>query len=72
MNNDSVSKMCDMMEQLGYMARLQKANLYTLELRRMWADLCFYYKILRGHVDTPIEKFLSSINLGKLEGIIGN
>jgi len=42
---------------LGYLARLQKAGLYTLELRRMWADLCFCYKILRGLVDTPIDQF---------------
>jgi len=42
---------------LGYLARLQKAGLYTLELRRMWADLTFCYKILRGLVDTPIDKF---------------
>jgi len=53
---------------LGYMARLQKANLYTLELRRMWADLCFCYKILRGHVDTPIENFFVLDKSGQTRG----
>ena len=42
---------------LGYLARLKKASLHTLELRRLWADLCFCYKMLRSHVDTPIDQF---------------
>ena len=42
---------------LGYLDRLQKAGLYTLELRRLWADLCFCCKILRGYVDTRTDQF---------------
>jgi hypothetical protein len=40
---------------LSYTARLEKAGLCTLELRRLRADLCLCYKILHGHIDTPIQ-----------------
>jgi len=53
---------------LGYLARLKKAGLYTLELRRLWADLCFCYKILRGHVDTPIGQFFVLDTAGQTRG----
>ena len=42
---------------LSYLARLDKARLHTLELRRLRADLCFCYKILHGLIDTPIHTF---------------
>ena len=53
---------------LGYLARLQKAGLYTLELRRLWADLCFCYKILRGHVDTTTDQFFILDKTGLTRG----
>jgi hypothetical protein len=40
---------------LNYTARLEKAGLCTLELRRLRADLCLCYKILHGQIDTPIK-----------------
>ena len=40
---------------LTYPNRLQKAGLSTLELRRLRADLCLCYKILHGHLDTPVS-----------------
>ena len=40
---------------ISYSARLVKAGLCTLELRRLRADFCLCYKILHGQVDTPIQ-----------------
>ena len=44
---------------LNYAARLDKAGLSTLELRRLRADLYFCYKILHGLIDTPINNFFT-------------
>ena len=43
---------------LSYSARLEKAGLCTLELRRLRTDLCFCYKLLHGQIDTPAQTFL--------------
>jgi ribonuclease P/MRP protein subunit RPP40 len=40
---------------LCYSDRLHKAGLFTLEKRRLWADLCLCYKILHGLVDTSVD-----------------
>ena len=53
---------------LGYMARLEKAGLCTLELRRLRADLCFCYKILRKLIDTPIGNFFEIDNTRSTRG----
>src|SRR5271163_1019944 len=53
---------------LGYMARLEKAGLCTLELRRLWADLCFCYKILHGLIDTPVTNFFEIDNARQTRG----
>ena len=42
---------------LNYPARLVKAGMCTLELRRLCADLCLCYNILHHNIDTPISKF---------------
>ena len=44
-------------EGLNYPARLGKAGLDTLELRRLRADLCLCYNILNGRIDTPVSSF---------------
>jgi hypothetical protein len=49
---------------LNYAARLDKASLPTLELRRLRADLHLCYKILHRLVDTNISKFFNLIPLG--------
>ena len=41
---------------LNYAARLEKAGLCTLEIRRLRADLCLCYKILHGQIDTPMQE----------------
>ena len=53
---------------LNYVARMEKANLRTLELRRLWADLCFCYKIVHGLTDTPIDKFFVLDRTGQTRG----
>ena len=53
---------------LNYPARLEKAGLCTLELRRLRADLCFCYKILHNLIDTPIEKLFSLDRSGVTRG----
>ena len=54
---------------LSYTARLEKAGLCTLVLRRLRADLCLCYKMLHGQVDTSIQNFLNLIKLDNQEGI---
>ena len=44
-------------EGLKYPDRLKKAEMCTLELRRLHADLCLCYNILHHNIDTPITKF---------------
>ena len=39
-----------------YPDRLKKAEMCTLELRRLHADLCLCYNILHYNIDTPITK----------------
>ena len=41
-------------EGLKYPDRLKKADMCTLELRRLHADLCLCYNILHYNIDTPI------------------
>ena len=41
-------------ERLNYPDRLKKAEMCTLELRRLHADLCLCYNILHLNIDTPI------------------
>ena len=41
---------------LAYSKRLKRANLLSLELRRLQFDLVWCYKILFGHVDIKSEK----------------
>ncbi len=53
---------------LNYPARLEKAGLCTLELRRLRADLCLCYKIIHGYIDTPINKFFVLDNSGITRG----
>ena len=53
---------------LNYKARLEKAGLCTLELRRLRADLCLCYKILHGQIDTPIQKFFELDNSRQTRG----
>ena len=53
---------------LNYIARMERANLQTLELRRLWADLCFCYKIVHGLIDTPIDKFFILDRTGQTRG----
>ena len=43
-------------EGLKYPDRLKKAEICTLELRRLHADLCLCYNILHHNIDTPITK----------------
>jgi len=40
---------------LAYSERLKRANLLSLELRRLHSDLVWCYKILFGHVDMKSE-----------------
>ena len=42
---------------LAYSERLKRANLLSLELRRLHFDLIWCYKILFGHVDMKSENF---------------
>ena len=44
----------------SYPARLERAKLCTLELRRVRADLCLCYNILHKNVDTTISDFFSN------------
>ena len=44
-------------EGLSYPARLEKAQLSTLELRRMRADLCLCYNIVHQNVDSAVSNF---------------
>ena len=46
-------------ESLNYPARLERARLCTLELRRLRADLSLCYNILHGLVETPISNFFA-------------
>ena len=43
-------------EGLNYPDRLEKAEMCTLELRRLHADLCLCYNILHHKIDTPVSK----------------
>jgi len=42
---------------LAYSERLKRANLSSLELRRLHFDLVWCYKVLFGHVDMKLENF---------------
>ena len=53
---------------LNYMARLEKAGLCTLKLRRLRADLCIRYKILHGRIDTPIENVFEVVRSNHTRG----
>ena len=55
-------------EGLNYPARLEKAGMCTLELRRLRADLCLCYSILHHHIDTPISKFFIMDNANSTRG----
>ena len=45
------------MNELQYPERLQILGAESLELRRLKADLCMYYKIIVGMVDLPVDEF---------------
>jgi hypothetical protein len=53
---------------LNYPARLEKAGLCTLELRRLRADLCLCYNILHSRVDTSISSFFKFDNVSQTRG----
>ena len=53
---------------LNYPARLEKAGLCTLELRRLRAELYFCYKILHGLIATPLDKFFTLDRSGLTRG----
>ena len=57
---------------LSYEARLEKAGLCTLEMRRLHADLCLCYNILHGNLDTEISKFFEIDLTGKNMGLRGH
>ena len=42
---------------LNYPARLKKAGLCSLKLRRSHADLCLCYNLLHGNIETDIRNF---------------
>ena len=44
---------------ISYKERLRLANLESLEMRRLKADLVMVYKIIHGHVDIKIDDFFS-------------
>ena len=52
----------------SYPARLERAKLCTLELRRVWADLCLCYNILHKNVDTTISDFFQIETLSQTRG----
>ena len=45
----------------------ERGGLYTLELRRLQADICLCYNILHNKIETPISNFLKLITLILLE-----
>ena len=48
--------------------RLEKADLCSLELRRLKTDLCYCYKILHGLIDTDSKKMLEVDNTRHTRG----
>jgi len=53
---------------LSYNARLEALNEYSLESRRVRADLTFCYKMLHGIVDIDFQKFLKPAQLSVTRG----
>ena len=55
-------------ESLNYPERLEKAGMCTLELRRLHADLCLCYNILRQNMETPIAHLFVIDNANSTRG----
>ena len=56
------------MEKMSYCDRLKTLKLPSLELRRLWADLLFCFKIIHGHVAGPMERYGLKFVTHKREG----